>query len=107
MADFNTQIADIKNSQRQEPIFRGVPAYRICFRNFSQSTAGDSIKIILSVSLDSNTEIDTLKNELLRVLNEWKEDYKVNIFRFSSKGKPFSNAEFQKYAIDLTVKPTN
>lgn len=81
--------------------------YDIKNTNFSQSVNDDSIKIILSVSLDSNTEIDTLKNELLRVLNEWKEDYKVNIFRFSSKGKPLSNAEFQKYAIDLTVKPTN
>lgn len=71
--------------------------------NLSQKITDTILDITLSLDLAGNPDPKILENELLKVLNEWQEIYKTNIFRFCDEGKPLTNAEFCEKTIRLTL----
>lgn len=71
--------------------------------SISQKITADRLLITLSLKLEGTPDTKILENELLRVLNEWQEDYKTNIFRFRNGGKTLTNAEFCEKEIHLAL----
>lgn len=72
--------------------------------SLTQDSSEDSIDIILSLSVGAKVDTKLIENELLKFINEWQTEYRINIFKFLDNGKPMGNSEFCKRNIKLTVK---
>ncbi len=65
-----------------------------------------NINVLLSVRLDGGDE-QLLKDKLIKILDEFKNDYSLNIFRFKENKKLLSNNAFSKKDIKLTLEVNN
>lgn len=85
-------------------ITAGGKTFQIKKSDFCQSVKNSTLQITLSLDLTNKADLHILENELLRTLNEWKEDYRVNIFRFKDNAEIISGDDFYQKDIDFKVK---
>lgn len=71
--------------------------------NLSVNTTDKAINILLSIELNFGDKT-LLENKLKTILNEFKNDYSLNIFGFCKNGKLLQNDTFSKMDIKLTLE---
>ena len=71
--------------------------------NLSVNTTDKSIDILLSLELTGGDKM-LLENRLKKILNEFKNDYSLNIFGFCKNGNLLQNDAFSKMDIKLTLE---
>lgn len=71
--------------------------------NLSVNTTDKAINILLSIELNFGDKT-LLENKLKTILNEFKNDYSLNIFGFCKNGKLLQNDAFSKMDIKLTLE---
>lgn len=85
-------------------IMLGGQSVNIKNTDFTQKISGNTIDINLSLDLYGDIDSLSFENELLRILKEWKEDYKANVFGYCNGGEPLTDSEFSAKKTHLTLK---
>ena len=80
-------------------------AFDISHTSLKTNATDDTIALSVSVNMQGDKRL--LKEELLTILNEFKNNYSLNIFGFEKDGSLISNQNFNKKDIKLTLEVNN